>query len=121
MAQPKACLDDNVLWSPQQRNLFLQFALQKAIMVGWSSRIEAEWLRNTNPADRQRIESHTLPLIRRHFPNSILGAGDATMETGRTHSGDRHVAQTAIAFAPCTLVTWNLRHFDRKALSGYGV
>jgi hypothetical protein len=38
-----------------------------------------------------------------------------------TDPKDRHVAAAAVKCAPCTLVTWNLRHFNSKELSALGV
>lgn len=114
---PKICLDANVLWSPQQRNLLLQMASRQALAVFWSWQIEEEWLRNTTPVQRNRLEAGTLPIIRYHFPEAILETSGENADTGMTSTSDRHVALTAIAGAPCTLLTWNIRHFDRAALA----
>jgi hypothetical protein len=38
-----------------------------------------------------------------------------------TDPKDRHVAAAAVKCAPCTLVTWNLRHFNGTELAACGV
>ncbi len=117
----KALLDANVLWSSQQRNLLLQIAVQETISVHWTKDILEEWLRNTDPPLRARLETRTLPLMRRHFPDaSVEGVGEE-QNVGQTGAKDRHVARAALAVAPCALVTWNLPDFDREHLAYEGV
>ena len=43
------------------------------------------------------------------------------MPRALTDPKDRHVAAAAFKCAPCTLVTWNLRHFNGRELEACGV
>jgi hypothetical protein len=79
-----ALLDANVLFSNQQRNLILQIADQEVISVAWTEAIEKEWLDNTESGIRERIRSHTLPLIRKHFPKASIEAFGQLAPIGRT-------------------------------------
>jgi hypothetical protein len=84
--------------------------------------IEDEWLRNTEPAIRERVRSRTLPLIREHFPDALIETdGPPFAPIGRTDADDLHIAQAAVKLAPCRLVTWNIGDFDVAALAEYAV
>ncbi|MBR0783301.1 hypothetical protein [Bradyrhizobium iriomotense] len=117
----KALLDANVLYPNHLRNLLLQLAQNDLFEVKWSGQIEEEWLRNMEPRTRARIEAHTLPLIRKGFPDAIVTGFDPNQVIGKTDVKDRHVASAAAAIAPCILVTNNLRDFDFEALKTLGV
>jgi hypothetical protein len=65
--------------------------------------------------------ARTLPLMRKHFPDSPVEDFELLGEIGSTAVEDRHVASAAIKSAPCTLVTWNVAHFDGAELSKYRV
>jgi hypothetical protein len=117
----KALLDANVLYSNHLRNLLLQMAQNDLFDVKWSAMIQDEWLRNMKPRTRSRIESHTLPLIRKGFADAQVTGFDPDREVGKTDAGDRHVASAAAAIAPCVLVTDNLKHFDADALQALDV
>lgn len=117
----KALLDANVLYSNHLRNLLLQLAQNDLFEVKWSGQIEEEWLRNMEQRTRERIEAHTLPLIRKGFPDAIVTGFDPNRLIGTTDVKDRHVASAAAAIAPCILVTNNLKDFDFEALKALGV
>jgi len=117
----KALLDANVLFSNQQRNLLLEIASHEIIRVLWTQKIEDEWLRNVDQRIRERILARTLPLMRKHFPDALVEEFELLGDIGSTAAQDRHVASAAIKSAPCTLVTWNVAHFDDAELSKYGV
>lgn len=118
---PRALVDANIIFSNHLRNLLLQPAANDAFEVHWSAEIEQEWLRNMEDRTRDRIRTHTLPLIRQYFPNAIVAGFDPDLETGKTDAKDRHVAGAARHIAPCYLVTENLRHFDAEMLGHHGV
>jgi hypothetical protein len=119
---PAVLLDANVLHSNQQRNLILQLAAQGVVSVAWTAAIEGEWLRNTEPGIRERVRSHTLPLIRKHFPDALIEtAGPPFAPIGRTDADDLHIAAAAVKLAPCRLVTWNVDDFDAGVLAERGV
>jgi hypothetical protein len=98
-----ALLDANVLFSNQQRNLLLEIASHEIISVLWTQTIEDEWLRNIDQGIRERILARTLPLLRKHFPDSLVEDFELLGEIGSTAAQDRHVASAAIKSAPCTL------------------
>jgi hypothetical protein len=104
----RALLDANVLYSNHLRNLLLQMAQNDLFEARWSSQIEHEWLRNMEPRTRERIETRTLPLIRRGFPDALITGFDPARVIGATDIDDRHIASAAAAIAPYVLVTNNL-------------
>jgi hypothetical protein len=112
----RALVDANVLYSNHLRNLLLQMAQNGAFEVRWTAEIEDEWLRNMEPDTQNRITSGTLPLIRKFFPEALVGNFDPTLKTGRTDAKDRHVAAAARHISPCVLVKENVRHFDVAVL-----
>jgi hypothetical protein len=113
----KALLDANVLFSIHQRNLLLQIASNNLFSVAWTALIEDEWLRNLEERTRARVAARTIPLIRSHFPQALVGGFDPSLAIGRTDPKDRHVAAAAAHIAPCFLLTWNLRHLDIEELA----
>lgn len=113
----RALLDANALFSNHQRNLLLQIAANNLFSVAWTALIEDEWLRNLEERTRARVATHTIPLIRSHFSDAVVGGFDPSLVVGRTDPKDRHVAAAAAHIAPCSLVTWNVRHFDADELA----
>jgi hypothetical protein len=120
---PVALVDANVLFSNDQRNVLVTFAVEGLIVMRGTARIEEEWVRNLcarfvdkNPASIRR----TAVLIREALEDYILPPSLDT-SVGKTDPKDNHVANSAIICAPSFLVTWNLKDFDGPALAASGV
>lgn len=113
-------VDANVLWSPQQRNLLLQFAHQELFEVYWTDAVIEEGLHNLDPVQREKCETGTLPLMTRYFPEAWLPAMP-TIAFGKTDAKDCHVAAGAVHVAPSILITWNVRDFDAVILRSHEV
>jgi hypothetical protein len=119
--RPRVLLDANVLWSSQLRNLILQMAIDEVLSARWSREIESEWLRNTDDELRCRLESRTLPVLRKNFPDAWVEGFDVPESVGKTDAKDVHVAAAAATMAPCDLLTLNVRDFDQEHLDKMGV
>ena len=101
-----------------------------AIRAHWTNQIHEEWIRNV--ARDYGIARGVLQRVRELMD---YAAGDALISRYRqherlfpkTHAKDRHVAAAAIAARKLsrangvTIVTWNLKDFDRKELAQAGL
>jgi hypothetical protein len=118
-------VDANVFYSQYQRNVFMTLAVERLFDLHWTDEIEAEWL-NALQRNRPDLGAERLERTARAMKNALPGArlGDYRQFESLlaiTDPKDRHVAAAAIKCAPCTLVTWNLRHFDGAELAAHGV
>lgn len=127
---PVVVLDACVLYPAAQRDLFMWLAAGGAIRAHWTNAIHNEWMRNV---ERDfGVARSVLERVRKLMDQA---AGDALIGHYRQHQGlfaktnakDRHVAAAAVAaLKRCavdvvTIVTWNLRDFDRAELAAVGV
>lgn len=123
-------LDACVLYPAAQRDLFMWLAVGGVIRAHWTNEIHDEWMRNVahdcriSRSDLERIAS----LMNR-------AAGDALIRRYRQHERlfqktdvkDRHVAAAAVAarkysgVAVVTVITWNLKDFDRREMAQAGL
>ncbi|MDP1653711.1 MAG: PIN domain-containing protein [Rhodocyclaceae bacterium] len=127
---PVVVLDACVLYPAAQRDFFMWLAAGGAIRAQWTDKIHDEWMRNVERdygADRNVLER-----VRKLMDRA---AGDALISHYRQHerlftktdAKDRHVAAAAVAARRrsgvdiVTIVTWNLRDFDRKEMAAVGV
>ena len=118
-------VDANVFYSNDQRNILMTFGVEGVIRLRWTDEIEAEWVKNlvrNNPGVlREKIE-RTCQLMRDAISDyDVVGYAGLTAATGHTDAKDRHVAAAAIACKPSTLITWNIKDFDKPTLSNEGV
>ena len=127
---PVVVLDACVLYPAAQRDLFMWLAAGGAIRAHWTNDIHAEWMRNVerNSGVARNILERVRKLMNR-------AAGDALIDQYRqherlfpkTHAKDRHVAAAAVTARnrsganSVTIITWNLKDFDRKELAAVGV
>ena len=128
--QPVVVLDACVLYPAAQRDLFMWLAAEGAIRAHWTNEIHAEWMRNVE--HDYGIDRRVLDRVRKLMDRA---AGDALIGRYRRHESlfpktdakDRHVAAAAVAARKrsgadiVTIITWNLKHFDRKELAKAGV
>ena len=127
---PVVVLDACVLYPAAQRDLFMWLAAGGAIHAHWTNEIHDEWIRNVEHdygVDRSILDRVRMLMDR--------AAGDALIGRYRQHERlfpktdpkDRHVAAAAVAARNqsgadvVTIITWNLKHFDRKELAKVGI
>jgi hypothetical protein len=127
---PVVVLDACVLYPAAQRDLFMWLAAGGAIHAHWTNEIHDEWIRNV-----QRdygVDRSVLDRVRKLMDRA---AGDALIGRYRQHerlfpktdAGDRHVAAAAVAARNhsgadiVTIITWNIKDFDRKELTNAGI
>jgi hypothetical protein len=127
---PVVVLDACVLYPAAQRDFFMWLAAGGVIRAHWTNEIHDEWMRNVERdyGIARSVLEHVRKLMDR-------AAGDALISNYRQHehlitktdAKDRHVAAAAIAARKrskadiVTIITWNLRDFDRKELAKVGV
>lgn len=127
---PVVVLDACVLYPAAQRDLFMWLAAGGAIRAHWTNEIHDEWMRNVE--HDYGVDRSVLDRVRKLMDRA---AGDALIGRYRQHerlfpktdAKDRHVAAAAVAARNrsgadiVTIITWNLKDFDRKELAKAGV
>lgn len=127
---PVAVLDACVLYPAAQRDLLMWLAATGAIRAHWTNQIHDEWIRNV--AQDYGVERSVLERVRQLMDRA---AGDALISAYRSHerlfpntdAKDRHVAAAAVAARKrsgaerVTIVTWNLKDFDREEMAAAGI
>ena len=127
---PVVVLDACVLYPAAQRDLFMWLAARGVIRAHWTNEIHDEWVRNVER--NYGIARNVLERVRKLMDRA---AGDALIKQYRQHehlfvktdAKDRHVAAAAVSARKrskadiVTIITWNLRDFDRKELVKVGL
>jgi len=127
---PIVVLDACVLYPAAQRDLFMWLASAGAIRAHWTNEIHDEWTRNVE--HDYGIGRSVLNRVRKLMDHA---AGDTLIGRYRQHESlfpktnakDRHVAAAAVAARKrssadiVTIITWNLKDFDRPELAAVGV
>lgn len=127
---PVVVLDACVLYPAAQRDLFMWLAAGGAIRAHWTNQIHDEWMRNV--ACDYDVARSDLEQIAKLMNRA---AGDALIGRYRQHeqlfpktdAKDRHVAAAAVAARKhsgagvVTVITWNLKDFNRKELAVAGL
>jgi hypothetical protein len=119
-----AVLDACVLYPAPLRDFFMRLAV-KLYQPKWTEEIHEEWTRNVLE-DRPDLTAaqltRTRELMNRHG-GACLVTGYEPLIPSLTlpDEGDRHVLAAAIKAAAPVIVTFNLKDFPYRILSGYGV
>ena len=127
---PVVVLDACILYPAAQRDFFMWLAAGGVIRAHWTNQIHDEWMRNVERD--YGIARSVLERVRKLMDQA---AGDALIKHFRKHehlftrtdTKDRHVAAAAVAARKrtradiVTIITWNLRDFDRWELAKVGV
>ena len=131
MAKPPVIvLDACVLYPAAQRDLFMWLAAGGVVRAHWTDEIHDEWMRNV-----ERDYGISRDVLERVRTLMDRAAGDALISGYRHYerrfpkadAEDRHVAAAALAARKrsgteqATIVTWNLKDFDRKELAEVGL
>lgn len=116
--------DANVLFSNDQRNIFMTLAVERIIELRWTDQIEGESVENLvhkRGGDPQKL-ARTAGLMRMAIPGyNVPDYRAYILQLTRTDEKDRHVAAAAIGCRPSTVATWNLKDFDAKELATHDV
>ena len=127
---PVVVLDACVLYPAAQRDLFMWLAAGGTIHAHWTNEIHDEWIRNVERD--YGVDRSILDRVRKLMDRA---AGDALITRYRqyerlfpkTDPKDRHVAAAAVAARKhstvdtVTIITWNLKDYDRTELAKAGV
>ena len=127
---PVVVLDACVLYPAAQRDLLMWLAAGGAIRAHWTDQIHDEWMRNV--MRDFGVSRRVLERVRQLMDRA---AGDALIHYYHHHERlfpktdpkDRHVAAAALAARKragtnvVTIVTWNVRDFNREELSATGL
>jgi len=127
---PVIVLDACVLYPAAQRDLFMWLAAGGVVRAHWTNEIHEEWMRNVGRdygISRDVLE-HVRSLMDRAAGDALIsGYRRYERRFPKTDAKDRHVAAAALAARKrsgagrATIVTWNLKHFDRKELAAVGL
>lgn len=130
VSPPVVVLDACVLYPAAQRDVLMWLAAGGVIRAHWTDEIHAEWMRNVERD--YEVQRSVLERVRRLMDRA---AGDALVGRYKHHESlfpktdtkDRHVAAAAVAVRrrtgveTVTIVTWNLKDFDRGELHAAGL
>ena len=127
---PVVVLDACVLYPAAQRDLLMWLAAAGTIRAHWTNQIHDEWMRNV--AHDYGVERSVLERVRRlmdHAAGDALIGGYQRYESlfPKTDAKDRHIAAAAVAARKrsgagnVTILTWNLKDFDRKEMAAAGI
>ena len=127
---PVVVLDACVLYPAAQRDLLMWLAAGGAIHAHWTNQIHDEWMRNVGRdyGVEHSVLERVRQLMDRAAGDALIGGYRRYEEMfPRTNAKDRHVAAAAVAARKrsgadvVTIVTWNLKDFDRKEMAAVGV
>lgn len=127
---PVVVLDACVLYPAAQRDLFMWLAAGRAIRAHWTNEIHDEWMRNVEKdfGVARNILDRVRKLMDREAGDSlIMNYCKHERLFPNTDIKDRHVAAAAVAARrrsganTVSVITWNLKDFDRAELMAVGV
>lgn len=121
---PPALLDACVLFPMGLRDTLLSVAQAGAFRPLWAAAIIEEVrravLRSAADVDPARID-RMLADMQAAFPEAMVVVPSRLSSEMTNHPSDRHVLAAAVAGASDLIVTWNLRHFPRRACEPLGI
>jgi len=121
---PAALLDACVLYPVGLRDTLLSVAQAGAFRPLWSAQILAETraaiIRSVPDVDPARID-RMLADMQAAFPDATVSGYERLVGDMANHPSDRHVLAAAARGYATLVVTWNVRHFPRRACAPHGV
>jgi predicted nucleic acid-binding protein len=121
---PAALLDACVLYPVGLRDTLLSVAQAGAFRPLWSAQIIAETraaiVRSVTHIDPARID-RMLADMQVAFPDATVSGYERLVGDMANHPSDRHVLAAAVRGRATVIVTWNVRHFPRRACAPHGV
>ncbi len=117
-------LDANVLFNASIRDILLRNAASNLYQLNWTEQILEEVRRNL-VLKRKATEAGAERLIRKmkeEFPEAMVGVKyKRLIKSMQNDRNDRHVLAAAVASNSQVIVTFNLRHFQAKALEPFNI
>jgi predicted nucleic acid-binding protein len=121
---PAALLDACVLYPVGLRDTLLSVAQAGAFRPLWSAQIIAETrgaiVTLVSGVDPARID-RMLADMQAAFPDAAVSGYERLVGDMANHSSDRHVLAAAVRGRATVIVTWNVKHFPRRACAPHGV
>jgi predicted nucleic acid-binding protein len=121
---PAALLDACVLYPVGLRDTLLSVAQAGAFRPLWSAQIISETraaiVRSVPNVDAARID-RMLADMQAAFPDASVSGYQRLVGDMANHPSDRHVLAAAVRGRATVVVTWNVRHFPRRACAPHGV
>lgn len=122
---PIVVLDACVLYPAGLRSLMMWLAVYELIQPKWTEQIHDEWMRNVlkdRPDLTKKQLERTRQLMDAHAGDCLVTDYEEHMEgMVLPDRDDRHVVATGIKAGADAIVTWNLGHFPKKVVKGYGI
>lgn len=122
--QPAALLDACVLYPVGLRDTLLSVAQAGAFRPLWSAQIldetRAAILRSVPDVEAARID-RMLADVQAAFPEAMVSGYEPLVGGMTNHPSDRHVLAAAVRGSASIIVTWNVRHFPKRACAPCGV
>lgn len=121
---PAALLDACVLYPVGLRDTLLSVAQAGAFRPLWSAQILAETrgavVRSVPGIELARID-RMLADMQAAFPEATVAGYERLVGAMANHPSDRHVLAAAVRGRAAVVVTWNVRHFPRRACAPHGL
>ena len=127
---PVVVLDACVLYPAAQRDLFMWLAAGGTIRAHWTNKIHDEWMRNVERdyGVARGVLNRVRQLMDQATDDALIGRYQQHERFfPKTDAKDRHVAAAAVAARKrsgsdiVTIITWNLKDFDRNELAKVGL
>jgi hypothetical protein len=120
-----ALVDANVLFPHHPRNVLVTLAVERVFEMRWTGSIEREWT-NALLREQPNLKREAVLATARKMNEALPSAGVtdfANLESSfpKTDAKDRHVAAAAARCTPSTLVTWNVRDFNKAELAAHDI
>ncbi len=122
---PIVVCDANVLYPIVMTDLILSLGNAELFYPRWTDRIHEEWMRNLL-ADRPDLDPAKVERRRKQMDAAIddcliEGYEHLISDVSLPDQDDRHVLAAAIHGNAQVILTFNQRHFPKKALAPYGI
>jgi predicted nucleic acid-binding protein len=118
--KPTALLDACVLYPAPVRDILLYLASENLFQPKWSEDIHSEWIKSlhTNRPDIPiKVLEKTRAAMEDAFPDAeVKGYTVSISKYSLPDENDRHVLAAAVKCKANYLVTFNKRHFPKKAV-----
>ena len=114
-----AIFDACIVYPFHLRNVVVQAAVDRLVEARWTEEIHDEWIRNLAaraPAVSIERLQNTRRLMDDALPKAMVsGYENHISKVNLPDRNDRHVVAAGIAAEASIILTWNLRHFQRRS------
>lgn len=125
MQKPSVVYDACVLYPAPLRDALVSLALTGLFRAHWTQAIHDEWIRNLlahrSDLTPQQV-NRTCHLMNKAVPDSLVTGYEAKIRSlSLPDPDDRHVLAAALHSKSQRIITFNLKDFPPRILSGYGI